>query len=93
MKREELLETAKRIVTGERENQYGSPEDSFLKIAGYWSEYLEKRLTAFDVAMMMILLKIARTGGGTYHEDNLTDIAGYAACAAEIKSKELPFTE
>jgi len=43
-----------------------------------------KRLTPTDVAMMMALLKIARikNGGGT--GDSFVDLAGYAACGAEI---------
>ena len=36
-----------------------------------------------DAANMMILLKVARAAG-RYKCDNYVDIAGYAACAAEI---------
>lgn len=39
-----------------------------------------------DVAMMMILLKVARDVSGESKRDNLVDIAGYAACAAECKA-------
>lgn len=39
-------------------------------------------LEAEDVAIMMILLKIARIQTGTFKPDNYIDIAGYAACAA-----------
>ena len=41
-------------------------------------------LEAEDVAIMMILLKIARIQTGTFKPDNYIDIAGYAACAAEV---------
>ena len=34
-----------------------------------------------DVAMMMILLKVARAAVPGIHLDNYVDIAGYAACA------------
>ena len=40
-----------------------------------------------DVAMMMVLLKVARTFRGT-KADTYIDIAGYAACAAEAEAKE-----
>ncbi len=41
-------------------------------------------LTSWDVAALMILLKIARIGGGHGKSDNWIDIAGYAACGGEL---------
>lgn len=82
--RAEILDTAKRIVTGDREQQYGSPEDNFATIAGFWTTYLEREVTAHDVAMMMVLLKVARIQSGQVKADNYVDLAGYAACAAEM---------
>lgn len=87
MTRAQILDTAKTIVCGQREQDYGSPEDSFAAIAAYWTLYLiyhgSLSLTSQDVAMMMILLKVARQGGSG-KLDNLIDIAGYAACGGEI---------
>lgn len=83
-KREEILTLANKAVNGEREQTYGSPEDSFDRIAHLWSGYLRTALTGLDVAKMMILFKIARTGERAYL-DNWVDIAGYAACAGEIE--------
>ena len=85
--REQILTEANKIVNGARNEAYGSPEDNFKRIAGYWSGYLEKEVTAHDVAIMMMLLKIARTSTGTGSMDNYVDIAGYAACAGEIYNK------
>lgn len=82
--RARVLDKARDIVNGEREGQYGSPEDSFKTIADLWSAYLHKEVTPCDVAQMMILLKIARCRTGVYKDDNYIDICGYAACAAEI---------
>ena len=65
--------------------QLRKPEDNFAIIAGLWSEYLgDVMLEAEDVAIMMILLKIARMQTGKFKPDNYIDIAGYAACAAEV---------
>lgn len=83
-KREEILTLANKAVNGEREQTYGSPEDSFDRIAYLWSAYLEVALTGLDVAKMMILFKLARTREQAYL-DNWVDIAGYAACAGEIE--------
>lgn len=84
MKRVELLEKAKEVVTGERVDIYGNPEDNFKEIAEYWSLYLGKKITPQDVAILMIFLKIARIKTGQDHIDNFIDIAGYSACAVEM---------
>lgn len=86
VKREELLEKARICVCGEREQDYGTPENNFGVIADFWSDYLQTQIDGRDVAAMMILLKVARVAtspcGGT--DDTWVDIAGYAACGAEI---------
>ena len=84
MERKEILDEAARIVTGERQNQYGKAEDSFALIGGLWSDYLGVRISPIDVALMMILLKVARERGGKGKADNWVDIAGYAACGGEV---------
>lgn len=86
MNRKELLDAATGVVCG-REESYGSPSVNFSVIARMWSDYLgDVNITPHDVAMLMILLKIARAKA-TRHTpvvDNFVDMAGYAACAAEI---------
>lgn len=89
MNRTEILEEAKKTVTKERVSDYGTPEESLTKIAQLWSVYLNKTLTPVDAATMMILLKVARTMGGSDKIDNMVDIAGYAACAGELMSDRL----
>lgn len=83
MTRKELLETAM-LATTERGVEYGRPEDNFATIARLWRAYLGVAINAHDVAMMMVLFKVARAKSSPEHVDNLTDIAGYAACAAEL---------
>lgn len=85
--RKKILQEALDIVTGERQQQYGRPEDNFKTIAELWDSYLKRakpaRLSARCVADMMILMKVARLAGGGTH-DCYVDIAGYAACGGEI---------
>ena len=88
MNRAETLDKAKSCVCGQRETEYGSPEDNFSVIADFWSVYKGINFSANDVAMMMALLKIARIKSGTGTDDSYVDLAGYAACGAEINSKE-----
>ena len=42
MKRADVLEQAKTIVNGERDEAYGGPEDNFGRIARLWSTYLDE---------------------------------------------------
>ena len=85
--RAEILDAAKKIVTGEREKQYGKPEDNFAIIAELWGTYTGYKFSPVDVAMMMALLKVARIKTGDYLPDNYVDICGYMACAGEIAGR------
>ena len=94
MNRKEVLDTAIKTVCEERQDSYGKPEDNFAIIAGLWSGYLgDVMLEAEDVAIMMILLKIARIRTGKFKPDNYIDIAGYAACAAEVAGGKVKTTD
>lgn len=91
--REAILAKARDCVCGQREQEYGSPEDNFRLIADLWKPYIKsKRVGAgadvdiepTDVAMLMALLKIARIATGSGTTDSFVDLAGYAACGGEI---------
>lgn len=88
MTRKETLNNALKCVCGERQDQYGTPEDNFGRIAKLWTDYLGHVVTPVDVAMMMALLKIARVKTGTATDDSFVDLAGYAACGAEIREAQ-----
>lgn len=90
MTRGECLENAHKAVSGQRQQDYGTPEDSFNRIAALWRAYTGVSFDAHDVAMMMALLKVARIQGGIGTDDSYVDLAGYAACAAEIAAKKRP---
>lgn len=91
MKRAEILDTAKTCVCGDREQDYGSPEQNFQRIADLWTDYLANLLaeaiTPKDVAAMLALLKIARIASGHAKADNWVDLAGYAACGGELETE------
>lgn len=87
-----IEEEARKIVQGERQSAYGSPEDSFSAIAGLWNGYFAARrgchdLSAEDVANMMILLKVARNMRSC-KRDNVVDVIGYAMCLARLQGIE-----
>ncbi len=72
-----------------RSDAYGAPEALFERIAARWRLTLagsldpDHPLTGRHVALMMIDLKVERALAGNT-EDSWVDIAGYAACGAEI---------
>ena len=97
MTRKEILAAAEACVCGQREEDYGSPEDNFRTIAEFWQTYIKARCVSAggsvdmlpeDVSCMMILLKIARIAGGSGTKDCWIDAAGYAACGGEIAGRK-----
>jgi hypothetical protein len=87
---EDVLEEALRITRGDRQNQYGPPDQDFQRTAAMWTALFKHNLkdgAAFgskDVAMFMVLLKCSRQ---THQDkrDNWVDIAGYARCGSLCK--------
>ena len=88
--RKRVLKEAEKCVCGQREQDYGEPEDSFQKIGTFWTAYLNYavKIDAEDVAAMMALLKIARISENPQHMDSWVDGCGYFSCGGEIAGKE-----
>ena len=89
--KEEILKKAKELVTGDRNETHGDAFKNHAEIAEFWNIFLDKKLqpmasiTAEDVALMMVLLKVSRHTKGTKNNlDNFIDMRGYAAIAGEI---------
>lgn len=87
--KEKILAKAKECVCGQREQDYGGPEDSFRTIANLWTVYHGAEFAPVDVAVMLGLLKVARLASNPKHMDSWVDLAGYAACGGEIAGKEV----
>ena len=84
--REQVIEATQRAVMADRNADYAPPEENFQRIADLWNLYLEGRgeVTPYDTAIMMVLVKVARIQASPHLLDHLVDIAGYAACAADV---------
>lgn len=92
MTRLECLKKANECVNGNREQDYGTPEDNFGMIAKLWTAYINQlhkdHIDGHDVAAMMAMVKLARIATGHGKADNWVDLAGYAACGAELENKK-----
>jgi hypothetical protein len=81
-----MLKEADDIIHGERRNDYGSPLESFTRIAKLWSVVLGVDITPEQVSLCMIQLKVARAMNGM-QRDSLVDIAGYVGCIELIQDE------
>lgn len=81
-----LLAQAQALIDGQRKDEYGDVNESFNRIAGLWSAYLGHPLTAYDVADMMILLKLSRLKISPTHKDSSIDVIGYMLCKEKLES-------
>ena len=88
MKTEEILQVSADLVSGDRAKTYGDKKKLHDEIARYWSTYLGVNITAENVAICMLLLKVARTKTGSSHMDNFIDMVGYSAIAGEIHDEK-----
>ena len=82
MTREDILDTAKQLISGPRAKDYGDARDNFDRIAAGWNiiiENLDGPVTAKHVALMMDWVKTARLLETIDHEDSWIDKCGYSA--------------
>ena len=86
--RGEVLLEARSLITGDRNETYGTPTQNFTNIAELWTTLIKHKLkddeaiTPSDVADLMVALKLARNVTKR-QRDSYTDMAGYAACGYE----------
>jgi len=91
MKALDILERAISLVHGQRAKDYGDAQASFQRMADLVNPIIKKadgKLTASDMAIVMIQVKIARLQESPDHVDSWTDIAGYAALGAQLAVTE-----
>ena len=93
MKASDMLQHAAGLVGGQRAQDYGDKTINHQRIADLWNAWLRETrteladhitITAYDVAMMMLMVKVARLMHSPGHQDSHVDIAGYAAILDEI---------
>ena len=97
MKASDMLLHAAELVGGQRAADYGDKTENHERIANLWNAWLSETrmghsdhitIMPYDVAMMMLLVKVARLMHSPGHQDSHVDIAGYASILEEIANKE-----
>lgn len=86
--RGQVLAAAGKAVLSDRNRDYGGPEKSLGTIAALWSVILGRPVTPAEVALCMSALKVARLMANPTHTDSWVDLAGYAACGAEVSGSK-----
>jgi hypothetical protein len=71
-------------VVDQRRESYGPPDQIMAAIASRWSLTLGRPVTAAQVTLCMIDLKLARLCHDTSYRDGVVDVIGYAALLPEV---------
>jgi hypothetical protein len=88
-----VLQVANELIGGQRQQDYGNKRQNFSQIAMLWQGTLASKLapgqviTAEDVALCMIQVKIARLAKSPDHTDSIVDVAGYIGCYEAIQNE------
>lgn len=88
MNRDETLNTAGNVVNGARAGDFGDAKENFTRIAKMWEQVLGVDVDPDQVALCMVLVKVARLTNSSQHSESWVDIAGYAALGAEVATEE-----
>jgi hypothetical protein len=86
-----LNQQAHELINGQRQQDYGDKLQNFSQIAMGITMVLAPKLsaavTADEVALIMMQVKIARLSKSPAHKDSIVDIAGYAGCMDALQEE------
>ena len=83
------MSTSESILV-ERGKQWGDPVYTHERIARVWSGILNFQVSAHDVALCMVALKLVRASVNPTEPDSYTDAKGYADIAMMIATPTHP---
>jgi len=87
MRASEILLSATDTIR-QRGLTYGHPADNLQHTAMLLSAYLQTPIHDYQVAGILVLVKLARTNESAQHIDNWIDLASYAALAGQLATEE-----
>ena len=75
----DILEEARFLVDGDRNDAYGNPDIKYQQIAKVWSILLKTDISPAQVVLAMCAVKMVRASNrDTFNRDDLVDLCGYA---------------
>lgn len=83
----DTLQAASELVHGARQDDYGTPTESFTRIAALWTPILGLDVQPHQVALCMAMVKAARLVRSPGHADSWIDLAGYASLGSELATE------
>ena len=87
MKANEILLTATDTISN-RGASYGHPADNLQHTAMLISAYLQTPIHDYQVAGIMVLVKLARTNQSAQQLDSWLDMTAYAALGGQLATEE-----
>ena len=87
--RAELLQEAIDLTTGDRLESYGEPVEKMQLAANIANAILRRDLTAWEVSIVQLSFKLARTATNKTHRDSTVDAMAYAGIAFECALDEI----
>jgi hypothetical protein len=82
-----VLDEAKEII-GERGQNYGGIEDNFTNISLIMARSTNRMLSPYDIAMLMVAVKLSRISQSPGKRDSYLDAINYLAFACELIGAE-----
>jgi len=86
MNHNDILSSAINIIR-ERGNEYGDIATNFTRTADLASTRLDKKISAYDVAVILSCLKQSRLSHDNTKQDSWIDLVAYEAIAASLANK------
>lgn len=81
--RHNILNAAHDAIGGKRNQTYGSVSANFQRAAAIATALVGQPISAHQIGLIQIAVKLSRICETPTHRDSHVDIAGYAACAYE----------
>ena len=85
---QDIADYAVRLVSGDRQNDYGHPLDDFTRAGKIWEAILGVKVSAEQVALCMVGVKISRQANAA-KLDNIVDGIGYFLTLAMVQEERL----
>lgn len=92
IKYDTIFDKAKKLVHGDRREQYGPPGPMYEHIAKMWNAYLGTQIEPVQVPYMMVLFKMCRESYKSKPDNNI-DMIGYIGIAEEIEERPCNLVE